>query len=266
MVHGGHHWLDRFAVSKGQHRHLGPGEELFHHHVGTGSAELFVQHDLFDAGLGVGFILADQHTLAQRKAVGLDHHRIFALGADVGHGGIGVAEGFVFGGGNAVFLHQIFREHLGGLDAGGRLVGAKGRDAHRGQRVHHAKGKGVVLRYDGIVKAFCFGKLHHSGYIGGLDVFAFGVKADAAVAGGTPDFAALGALLQCPDDGMLAAAAAHYQNFHTKCSFYVMFPLGQKHTERRSGLSGPAARLMLSDGTAAGRRRPWQCRTCCRCR
>ena len=37
--------------------------------------------------------------------------------------------------------------------------------------------------------------------------------ADAAVAGGTPDLAAVGALFQGLDNGMFAAAAANHQNF-----------------------------------------------------
>jgi len=37
----------------------------------AGSAELLVQHDLLDAIGGLLFVLADEHALAQRKAVGL---------------------------------------------------------------------------------------------------------------------------------------------------------------------------------------------------
>ena len=49
----------------------GAGEELFHHDMVAGSAELFVQHDLLDALGGLLFVLADEDALAQRKAVGL---------------------------------------------------------------------------------------------------------------------------------------------------------------------------------------------------
>ena len=165
MVHAGDHGLDHLAVRKAQHADLRPGEELFHHHMVAGCAELFVQHDLLDAIGGLLLVLTDQHALAQCKAVCLDDHRVLALGADVIHDLCGVIEGLVLCGGDAVFLHQILGEHLGGLDAGSGLVRAKGGD---------------------------------------------GVIADAAVARCAPDLAAVGALFQCLDDGVLAAAAAHY--------------------------------------------------------
>ncbi len=47
--------------------------------------ELFVQHDLVDALGGLLFVLADEHALAQRKAVGLDDYGVFALSLDILH-------------------------------------------------------------------------------------------------------------------------------------------------------------------------------------
>ena len=207
------------------------------------SAELLVQHDLLQAVLGLGLVLADEDALAQGQAVRLDDHRPLALRADVREGLGGVVEGLVSGGGDAVLFHQILGKHLGRLDAGGRLIGAEGRDAHRRQGVHHAQGQGVVLGDHHIIELFLFGKGHHGLHVGGLDVLAPGVEADAAVAGRAPDLGAGRALFQGPDDGVFAAAAAYDQNFH-RCP--------------------PLCRI--SDGTAAARRRPWQCRTCCRCR
>ena len=53
----------------------------------------------------------------------------------------------------------------------------------RSQRVHHAQGQGVVLGHDDIVKGFLVGKGHHGVHVGGADVLAVGIIADAAVAG-----------------------------------------------------------------------------------
>ena len=179
----------------------------------AGCAELFVQHDLLHAVSGLFLIFADQHALAQCQTVGLDDHRVLALSLDVLHDLGGVVKGLVLCGGDAVFLHQVLGEHLGGLDAGSGLVRAKGGDAHLCQRIHHAQCKGVVLRHYNVIELFFHCKAHHGIHIGGLDVLALGVIADAAVARRAPDLAAVGALFQCLDDGVLATAAAHYQDF-----------------------------------------------------
>ena len=218
VVHGGDHGLDHLAVGEAQHTDLRAGEELFHHDVVAGSSELFVQHDLLDALGGLLFVLADEHALAQRKAVGLDDHGVFALSLDVLHDLGGVVEGLILCGGDAVLLHEVFREDLGCLDAGSGLVRAESRDADCRQRIHHAQCQRVVLSHHDVVELFRLRKADHRFHVGGLDVDAVGVIADAAVAGRTPDFAAVGVLLQCLDDGVLASAAANDQNFF--CHFY----------------------------------------------
>jgi len=92
----------------------------------AGCAELLVQHDLLDALCGLLLVLADQHALAQSQAVGLDNHRVLALGLDVRHDLSRVIKRLILRGGDAVFLHQVLGEHLGRLDAGSGLVRAKG--------------------------------------------------------------------------------------------------------------------------------------------
>ena len=210
VVHAGHHGLDHLAVREAQHADLRAGEEFFHHHMVAGSAELFVQHDLFHAVGGLLLVLADQHALAQRQAVGLDDHRVFALGLDVLHDLGRVIECLILGGGDAVFLHQVLGEDLGCLNAGSSLVRAKGRDANLCQRVHHAQRQGVILRHHDIIKFFFGRKGHHGLHIRGLDVLAPSVIADAAVARRAPYLAAVRALFQRLDDGVLTPAAADY--------------------------------------------------------
>ena len=209
MVHAGDHGLDHLAVRKAQHADLRPGEELFHHHMVAGCAELFVQHDLLDAVGGLLLVLTDEHTLAQSQTICLDDDRILALGPDVIHDLGRVIKRLIPGGGDAVFLHQVFGEDLGSLDAGRCLIRAESRDADRRQRIDHAQSQRVVLRDDDVIELFLRCKRDHGVHIGGLDVLALGVIADAAVAGCAPDLAAVRALLQCLDDGVLTSAAAN---------------------------------------------------------
>ena len=158
---------------------------------------------------GLLLVLTDEHTLAQSQTVRLDDDRVLSLGPDVVHDLGRVVKRLIPGGGDAVFLHQVFGEDLGSLDAGRCLVRAKGRDADRRQRIDHAQSQRVVLRDDDIIKLFLRCKRDHGVHIGGLDVLALGVIADAAVAGCAPDLAAVRALLQCLDDGVLTSAAAN---------------------------------------------------------
>ena len=213
VIHGRHHGLDHLAVGKAQHADLRAGEELLHDYVVAGRTELLVQHDLLDAVGGLLLVLADEHALAQRQTVRLDDHRVLALGLDVVHDFGGVVEGLILSGRDAVLLHQVFGEDLGGLDAGSRLVRAEGRDADLRQRIHHAQCQRVVLRHHHIIELFLRRKGHHGLHIGGLDVLALGVVADAAVARRAPDLAAVRALLQRLDDGVLPPAAADDQYF-----------------------------------------------------
>ena len=209
VVHAGHHGLDHLAVGEAQHTDLRAGEELFDHDMVAGSAELLVQHDLLHAVGGLLLVLTDEHTLAQSQTICLDDDRVLSLGPDVVHDLGRVVKRLIPGGGNAVFLHQVFGEDLGSLDAGRCLVRAESRDTDRCQRIDHAQSQRVVLRDDDVIELFLRCKRDHGVHIGGLDVLALGVIADAAVAGCAPDLAAVRALLQCLDDGVLTSAAAN---------------------------------------------------------
>src|SRR5699024_5670239 len=203
-------------VAESQHTVLRAGQKLLDHHAVAGSTELFVQHDLLDGGVGLGLVLADQHALAQRQAVRLDDHRVLAAGADVVHHLGRVLKHLVVGGGDAVLFHQVFAEHLAGLDAGGRLVGAESGGARRGARGQHAQRQRVTLGDDHVGEGFLLGKGHHGLHIGGGDGLAGGVVADAAVAGGTPDLGAVRAFFQRADDGVFTPAAANNKDLHAK--------------------------------------------------
>ena len=51
-----------------------PTQELLDHHLGAGVAEAAAEHHV-DRGFGLGDRLGDDHALAGREPVGLDHDR-----------------------------------------------------------------------------------------------------------------------------------------------------------------------------------------------
>ena len=199
----------------------------------AGRAELFVQHDLVDTVGGLLLILADQNALAQRQAIRFDNDRVLALGLDVVHDLFRIVERLIFRCRNAVFFHQVFAEHLAGLNAGRSLVGAESRDADSSQCIDHAQGQRVILGDDYIIEGFFFRKLDHRVHIGGRDGLAGGIVADAAVAGCAPDLSAAGAFFQRTDDGVLTPAAANDQNFHEEPPVKHQLPATQNTPQAR---------------------------------
>ena len=165
-------------------------------------------------GVGCGFfILADQHALAQSKAVRLDDHGICPAGPDVIHRRGGIRERLVSGCGDAVFFHQVFRENLAAFDDCGIGARTEGRDSGFLERVYHAGGKRIVRRDEYEIDCLFLCQSHHAGNVRGLDVDALSVAGDTAVAGRAVYFFSTGAFEQLADDRVLAPAAADYQNF-----------------------------------------------------
>ena len=219
MIHARNHRDHRLAVAEGQHADLRPGQKFLDHHPVARSAELFVQHNLFEPRFGRGLVLTDQHALAEREPVRLDDDRVLAAAADVAERRVGVVKGFIVGGRDAVLLHQILAEHLARLNAGGRGVRAEGRDAGLGHRIHHAKGQRVVLCDHRVVDRVLLRIGDHRRDVGGLDIDAGRVVPDAAVARRAVKSRVQGAFLQRADDRVFASAAADDQNLHSKLLF-----------------------------------------------
>src|SRR5207248_7012519 len=59
-----------------------------------------------------------------------------------------------------------------------------------------------------------FGKRNEPRHVTCVDSHALGISGDAAVPGSAPDFLYAGALLQLPDERVLASAPANHQNVH----------------------------------------------------
>src|SRR5699024_9410789 len=132
----------------------------------------------------------------------------------VGQGLVQLGEGGIGGGGDVVLGHQLLGEGLAGLNDGGVGPGAEGGNARLLQSVHHAHGQGVVWGHHDEIHVVFLGPSYHAGHVGGLDIHAGGHLGDAAVAGGAEQLSDLGGLGQLPADGVLPAAAAHYEYSH----------------------------------------------------
>ena len=164
----------------------------------------------------------DQHPLAQGQAVRLD---------DDGEGGgpqesQGLRRGgehLIPGGGDVVFLHQVLGKDLAGLDPGGLGVRAEAGDARGVEGVHAPQGQGVVRRHHGEVHGVAPGEGHDAADVRGPDLrHADGVGGDAAVARQGVNGFHSRILFQLFDDGVLPAAAAHYEERHVITAFLSM--------------------------------------------
>ena len=251
VVHAGHHGHDGFSVGKAEYRNLRPREKLLDDDTAARRAELPVLHDAFHSGQRRGLVLADQHALAQRKAVRLDDKRVLPVGAHISRGLARVRKRLVGGRGDAVLLHQVFAEHLAAFQNGGGLVGAKGGNALFRQRVHHAQHQRVVRRDDHIIDALLHSKGHHARHVGGGDGHAHGVAGDTAVARRGIQRGAPRAFLQLADDSVLPPAPADNQNLHRSTSL-LSPPRRQTRAEPCSAPARPRG-VLFNGGTGGCR-------------
>ncbi len=206
------------AVGERQHADLRALEVLLDDDAAAGFAEHALHHGGDHGALGVLPGKADHHALAQRQAVGLDHHRK-RRGLHILQRGLGVVEHLVGRGGDVILLHQVLGEHLAGLDAGGPGVRPEARDAQRVQPVHAPQRQRVVRGHHGEVSRVGLRVFDDALDIRGPDVHAGRVLRDARVAGQRHDFGDLRVLPELFDDGVLAPAAADDQYPHDRVSF-----------------------------------------------
>ena len=122
-----------------------------------------------------------------------------------------------------VFLHQVLGKDLAGLDPGGLGVRAEAGDARGVEGVHAPQGQGVVRRHHGEVQGVAPGEVHDGTDVRGPDLrHADGVGGDAAVARQGVNGFHSRILFQLFDDGVLPAAAAHYEERHVVTAFLSM--------------------------------------------
>ena len=123
------------AVAERQQRELLALEELLQHHLGLAEALLAEEH--VDRLARLALVLGDDHSLARREHVRLQHRGI-RRAREVGGGLVAVAEHHVRGGGHAAVAHQLLRVGLRALDPRGGPGRSERADARRAQRVHEA--------------------------------------------------------------------------------------------------------------------------------
>ena len=213
VVHGRDHRHHGLAVGKGQHGHFRALQKLLDDHAVAALAKGVVAHGVPDRFLGLPRAFADQHALAQRQTVGLDHQRRRRV-AHVGKRRFGIVKYLALGRGDAVLLHQALGKNFAGFDLGGARLGAEAGDAQRVQAIHAAHGQRVVRRDHGEVDAVFRGEARHALYVRGLDVHALRVLRDAAVARQGVNGFCLGVLFQHADERVFAPAAANDHQLH----------------------------------------------------
>ena len=177
----------------------------------------FAEHLVFHHGLdGIhGFLpgLGDNHAFAQCQTVRLDDGGD-GSGFQVVQGSFHVVEHLICGGGNMVFLHEVFGEDLAALDDGSVGSGTKAGDADFVQGIHRTQHQRVVRRNHGIVNAVFRGKGHQRRDVRCADVDAGGICSNAAVAGQSVNFGNRFIFFQFLDDGVLSPAATDNHDFH----------------------------------------------------
>ena len=174
----------------------------------AGLAEDVIFHHIPDGGLGLVPGLGDDNALSKRKTVGLDDGGDGG-GVQIGEGGGHVVEDLIPGGGDTVFLHEIFGEDLAALDDGSPGAGAKAGDFSRFQRVHAAQYQRVVGRDHGVIYLLLLGEGDDLLDFRSADGDAHCVRRDAAVAGESKNLRDRGILFQAFDDGVFPSAAAY---------------------------------------------------------
>ena len=208
MVHGRDHRDDDFAVGKAQDRDFGAGQELFDDDLGTGGAELAVEHHFLDGFLRLFPRLRDDNAFAEGQAVRLDDRRN-GSGLEVRERGVAVFKDFVRGGRDVVLLHEVLREYFGTFDDGSLRFRAEARNADGFQFVDTTEDERVVHRHNGEVDVVLFAELHDGGNVGGADAGANRFICHAAVAGQRVDDFHVFVFNQFLDDGMLSSAATN---------------------------------------------------------
>ena len=124
------------AVAEREERQLLALEELLEDDLGL--AEALLGEEDVDRLARLALVLGDDHALARREHVRLQHGRV-RRAREVRRRLLAVAEQDVRGGRHAALAHQLLRVRLRPLDPRGRLGGPERRDSGRGQVVDQAR-------------------------------------------------------------------------------------------------------------------------------
>ena len=167
--------------------------------------------------LGGGAVLGDQHPLARRETVRLDHDPLGSareLGNNVLQRRRLVGERLPAGGGDAVLEHELLGEILAALQTRRGRAGTEDRDAAVPQHIGDARAeRGLGTDHDEPdVRLF-----HEVGEFIRLfdaDGDALRVRGYAGVAGGAVKSVDRGALPEFPHESVFAAARTDHQYIH----------------------------------------------------
>lgn len=174
----GHHVL---AIADDDEAGFLAGQEFFDHHARAGVAQAVVGQHHVDGAVRFFQRHRHHHTLAGGQAVGLDDDG----GAFAVHVGVclgRVAEGLVFGGRDAVALHEGLGEILGRFELRGGAGRPEDAQALGAEQVDDAGGQRRFRPDHGEVHAFALGERGQHFRIGDRHVLQALVQRRAAVA------------------------------------------------------------------------------------
>ena len=184
---------------------------ILDHHLAV--PELVVEQHVAQRGIGLLHRLRDDHTLAGRQPVVFQHCRQRTRGHVV-------ARLLIRGEGteprrrDTVFGHQLLGELLRRLDARGRLRRAEDPQSRRTETVDDTRRQRRFGAYDRQRHVVRQRKIAQSLHLRLADRDALGLRRDARIARRAIDRVDPSAARQRIDNGMFAASATHYKNFH----------------------------------------------------
>ena len=210
MVHRGDHRCDAFAVRECQHGDLRTRQEFLNDELRAALAEDFILHNGANCVDCLLLGLRNDNALAECKTVCLDDRRISILLFDIADCGFGIGKDLIFCGRDAVFLHEILREHLAALNDRGSLGGTEDLEAVFTHQIRHAEHQRIIRRNENPINSELFGKRKHAVQISCLHRKTLGIFCNAAVARCTVESGDQRGFAELHNNGVLSAAAADY--------------------------------------------------------
>ena len=207
------------ARHEAHERKFGSRKEVLDHDLAF--AELVVEQHVFQCGVGLFQRLGDHHALAGRQPVVLQHRRKRTRSHVIQRFGI-LRESAVPRRRNSVFGHQVLGELLARFDPRGGFRRAEDPQPGGLERIDDSRRQRHLRPHDRKVDFVGRCEVAQSLHLGLLDRHALGLRRNARIAGGAPDFLHLRRACEGVYDRMFTAAAAYYQNFHIRL-FYPFF-------------------------------------------
>ena len=204
------------AVSEREEAGLLAGHKLLDHDLRPGSPELPAEH-LGERALGLGERLGDDHALARREPIGLEHERrLETAEGGVRFGKRGSAD--IAGGGDAGARAQILGETLAPLQLRRRGTGAEHREASRAQAIRETVHQRRLGTDDHEVDGVLAAERRHRGVILRIEIDQPGMLGDARIAGRGPHRGQLRGVRELPRQRMLSAARPQQKDVHDRRS------------------------------------------------